>query len=258
MEDLSPRSDQRRFEYVQPYRWHRSHKSDHDKFRPCKSCRSGKQHRCNPEKHEWTSGETAPIRVLVPNKRSTVEDWTGSVYLAQYDTLGGKSASFIIDGGTPMSGGYSGNTVTAPDPKLPVGSFTNQTYFGDPVSVANGNMFSDELDFTFANPFIPLDFAATMIRKTSSTLASWPVGFIASQASFMQIKTRQTRTTPTTFGYGATASGTLSKTQTTTFRIRSMVKPKPAAATSMNSETRKERGTSSDRLPLPNRALANQ
>jgi len=111
------------------------------------------------------SGQTnadqySTIRVLIPNKRSIVDDWTGSVYVAQFNTAsGGKSAKYMIDGGTPTSGGYSGNNTKAPNPSTPVATFKNQTFFGDPVSVANGNMFSDELDFRFGNPVIPLDFA---------------------------------------------------------------------------------------------------
>jgi RHS repeat-associated protein len=102
------------------------------------------------------------IRVLVPRSRSVVGDWTGTVYVAEYDTIDGrKVGAYTIapDNGTPTNGGFSGNSVSAPDPYLPVGRSTNLTTFGDPVSVANGNMSRDELDFKFANPVVQLDFS---------------------------------------------------------------------------------------------------
>jgi hypothetical protein len=101
------------------------------------------------------------IRVLVPRSRSVVGDWTGTVYVAEYDTNDGGIGSYIIspDNGTATHGGFIGDSIAPPKLTLPVGTSTNQTYHGDPVSVANGNMSRDELDFKFANPVVPLDFS---------------------------------------------------------------------------------------------------
>ena len=101
------------------------------------------------------------IRVLIPNQKSSVGSWTGSVYVAEYQTASGRVGSYIIapDGGVPSSGGYSGNVAKAANKILRPATFLNNTYAGDPVNVANGNMFRDEVDFKLANPIIPLDFA---------------------------------------------------------------------------------------------------
>jgi RHS repeat-associated protein len=111
---------------------------------------------------ENVSGQaTGNIRVLVPRSRAELGDWTGTVYVAEYETADGRVGSYIIspDGGTPTEGGYSGNVVAPKNLQLPEASFRNQTYAGDPVNVANGNMFRDEVDFRFANRDVPLDFS---------------------------------------------------------------------------------------------------
>jgi len=107
------------------------------------------------------SGSQERVVVLVPNQKSIVDSWSGSVYVAEFTNNDGSHGAYIIapDGGTPTSGGYSGNVRKPENEILPPSSFLNQTYAGDPVNVANGNMFRDEVDFRFANPIIPLDFS---------------------------------------------------------------------------------------------------
>jgi RHS repeat-associated protein len=110
------------------------------------------------------SGAVGAIRVLVPRSRSQLGDaadgWTGTVFVADYQTASGHPRLYIIspDDGTPTSGGYSSNVVTPENLNQPKGSYLNGAYAGDPVNVANGNMFRDELDFRFANAILPLDF----------------------------------------------------------------------------------------------------
>src|SRR5262249_1135426 len=105
--------------------------------------------------------QDATIRVLVPKLESNVDDWHGSVYVAEYDQATGGVGAYVIwpHGGTPTHGGFIGDVVSGPKLSLPVGTSKNQTLSGDPVSVVNGNMSRDELDFKFANPVIPLDFS---------------------------------------------------------------------------------------------------
>jgi RHS repeat-associated protein len=101
------------------------------------------------------------IRILVPSDQSVVGNWAGSVYLAEYETPDGRVGSYIIapHGGEPSNGGFTGNEAKPWNPLEPLGNPVFGAFTGDPVHVANGNMFRDEVDFTFANPIIPLDFA---------------------------------------------------------------------------------------------------
>ena len=97
------------------------------------------------------------VRILVPLGRTKLDNWVGGVYLVEKPN----SMLFAIqaDGGPPSSGGYSGGVTTPPPPELKLGNFLNSTWAGDPVSVANGNMFRDEVDFSFPNLGTPLSFA---------------------------------------------------------------------------------------------------
>ncbi len=61
------------------------------------------------------------------------------------------------DGESVASGGFSGN-LPAPPPKLPP-TFTNFTSAGDPINVANGNMYRDETDIVYPNLGVPLTFS---------------------------------------------------------------------------------------------------
>ena len=119
--------------------------------------------------------------------KSDVGSWSGSVYVAEYQPqTGGRVGSYIIvpDGGTPTNGGYSGNVSKAPNWSLPPATFLNQTFAGDPVNVANGNMFRDEVDFTFANPIIPLDFARHYDSQNKLD-AGFGVGWVHSFTGFV-------------------------------------------------------------------------
>ena len=103
-------------------------------------------------------GVTDVVRVLATKHRTKVDSWTGSVYLTEVPR---KSMTFAIqpDGGTPLNGGYSGDVTKAPPPELPLGTFANASWTGDPVHVANGNMFRDETDIVFPNIGVPLTFS---------------------------------------------------------------------------------------------------
>jgi YD repeat-containing protein len=105
-------------------------------------------------------GSQERVVVLVPDQKSVVDSWSGSVYVAEFKNNEGSHGAYIIapDGGTSTNGGFSGNSRKPENVILPPSTFVNQTYAGDPVNVANGNMFRDEVDFTFANPIVPLDF----------------------------------------------------------------------------------------------------
>ncbi len=100
------------------------------------------------------------IRVLVPRLQSRLEGWKGTVYVAEYETASGRRGAYTIvpDEGPSSSGGYGSNSVTPKNTFLPDGSYTYATYMGDPVNVANGNMFRDETDIAFANAGLPLTF----------------------------------------------------------------------------------------------------
>ncbi|MEQ8846533.1 RHS repeat-associated core domain-containing protein [Botrimarina sp.] len=105
---------------------------------------------------------TGPIRVLVPWRPTSIGDWSGSVWVADTDFAGGPIYSYKIEPftGPATDGGYSGGSgVLQPRPvQLPPTTFTNQTWAGDPVSVANGNLFHDEVDLALPHPHVPLDF----------------------------------------------------------------------------------------------------
>ncbi|MGD9634334.1 MAG: FG-GAP-like repeat-containing protein, partial [Pirellulales bacterium] len=109
----------------------------------------------------------ATNRIWIPNDvtsiaaSGTAPGWEGTVYI--YESFGSHSIlEYAIQrGGDELYylGGYRGGPVLELDPNIRLGTTFQQTYAGDPVNVANGNMFRDELDFKFANPNIPLDFS---------------------------------------------------------------------------------------------------
>jgi RHS repeat-associated protein len=100
------------------------------------------------------------IRILVPRSRSVLETWTGSVYVGEYQTAGGLLAVYKIGSDTgPLTNGAFGTDRFRPENTfLSKGTYLNQTWAGDPVNIANGNMFRDEVDFRFPNGNLPLDF----------------------------------------------------------------------------------------------------
>ncbi|MEM9659539.1 MAG: DUF6531 domain-containing protein, partial [Planctomycetota bacterium] len=106
-------------------------------------------------------GFTGTMRVLAPRWRTAVGDWIGAVYAAEmFSSAGGfMSFSIIADGGVETSGGFSGGYALAPPAELPAASFTYAQWAGDPVHVANGNMYRDEVDFVYVNKGVPLSFA---------------------------------------------------------------------------------------------------
>ncbi len=110
-----------------------------------------------------THSDNEKVTVIVTYLQSKIGSWEGSVNVADIiEKSGDRSTSYAIRAldGTTTEGGYSGgiNSIDFLPPTLPPTTFTNQTFAGDPVAVANGNMFRDELDFTFPNLQIPLDF----------------------------------------------------------------------------------------------------
>jgi hypothetical protein len=85
---------------------------------------------------------------------------------AEYDRLpehgGGRIGSYSInplDGSEPTNGAWSSDNVAPRNLTLPTSTFDFNPYAGDPVNVANGNMFRDETDIVYANVGIPLSFA---------------------------------------------------------------------------------------------------
>jgi len=105
---------------------------------------------------------TAPIRVIATKARSSIGQWTGGVYVAEYfdpqTDFGSITMAIQALGGTTMNGAFAGGFITPENLFLPVGTSKNQTSAGDPVNIANGNMFRDEVDFSFANLGVPLTF----------------------------------------------------------------------------------------------------
>lgn len=104
------------------------------------------------------------VTVLVPKYRTDVDNWTGAVYIADIPggvgaTVRSTSFSIVADGGSTSNGGYSGGVTKAPPPELKPGTFVNASWAGDPVHVANGNMFRDETDIVFPNIGVPLTFS---------------------------------------------------------------------------------------------------
>ena len=105
-------------------------------------------------------------RLWIPTGKTTIAPsaagpgWDGTVYIhEQFVSDGAFSLSYSIQrtGELPANGAYNYGAVAPPKP-VQLGTFTNQTFAGDPVNIANGNMFRDETDFTFANSHLPLDF----------------------------------------------------------------------------------------------------
>ena len=106
-------------------------------------------------------GSQERVVVLVPNQKSIVDNWSGSVYVAEFKNtrrklrrLHYRSRWRHVRPAVATAAMFARSRTDSPP-----GHLLNQTFAGDPVNVANGNMFRDEVDFTFANPIIPLDFA---------------------------------------------------------------------------------------------------
>ena len=108
----------------------------------------------------WTHLSTAPqvggVSVMIPKGKCKVGDWVGSVYLMETFDTG--LYAIVKEGGSLANGGFSGNVYDPVNLALPETTFKYQTFSGDPVSVANGNMFRDEVDIVFPNLGVPLNF----------------------------------------------------------------------------------------------------
>ena len=115
--------------------------------------------------HRVAAGECGLSRTSRgPRTESEIDrgKWSGSVYVAEYMTT--QKEQLVPTSSHPTAARRPAAATAAMLAKLenktlPPATFLNQTFAGDPVNVANGNMFRDEVDFTFANPIIPLDFA---------------------------------------------------------------------------------------------------
>ncbi|WP_428304807.1 RHS repeat-associated core domain-containing protein [Lacipirellula sp.] len=95
------------------------------------------------------------IRILVPFGQTKLNEWVGGVYFVEKAS----SMRFMIVADSSSNGGYSGGVTLAPPKELQKGSFLNAGWAGDPVNVANGNMFRDETDIVYPNPGVPLTFS---------------------------------------------------------------------------------------------------
>jgi hypothetical protein len=101
------------------------------------------------------------IRVLVPRSRSELGNLIGSVFVAEYATEEQLIGSYIItpDVGPSANGAYGVGTIAPENLLRPKGARPYATYAGDPVDVANGNVFREETDIIVPNLGVPLTFS---------------------------------------------------------------------------------------------------
>lgn len=105
-------------------------------------------------------------RVIVPERPSRVgqagQGWDGVVYVSELETPTSSAQGYIIaplNSSETLAGGISLNQPQPVSETLPVANFDRAAYAGDPVNVANGNMFRDETDFEYQNLGFPLSFS---------------------------------------------------------------------------------------------------
>ncbi|MEO1528196.1 MAG: LamG-like jellyroll fold domain-containing protein [Planctomycetota bacterium] len=108
---------------------------------------------------------TRRVTILVPQFLSYAGDdnshWEGSTYTVDIEYLNGNATGqFAIAGSNNnvMNGGFFGGVVNAVNTAIDTASSVIQNFAGDPVNLANGNMFRDEIDLFMPNRGVPLDF----------------------------------------------------------------------------------------------------
>lgn len=100
------------------------------------------------------------VQILVPYHQSSVggvSGWEGSVYVEERP--GTWLYAIAQNNGPTSNGGATGNVSFELTTEIPDGSYDHAAFAGDPVTVANGNMFRDETDFVYDNLGYPLSFS---------------------------------------------------------------------------------------------------
>ncbi len=108
------------------------------------------------------------IRILVPKGKSKVDHWVGSVYLRETAESG--TYAIVKEGGEIANGGFSGDVFKTVNTQLPPVDFKFQTFAGDPVNIANGSMFRDEVDIVYPNLGVPLNFARHYVSNSTDDI----------------------------------------------------------------------------------------
>jgi RHS repeat-associated protein len=108
---------------------------------------------------EIASGAT----VTVPRDPTPLNKWNGVGYITRTTTSSGFSEGYIISGGlasqsrvTVQGGSFTGDPN---NPSFDPSNNPNDSYTGDPVNIANGDVTSVETDFSLPGIGLPLNFA---------------------------------------------------------------------------------------------------
>jgi RHS repeat-associated protein len=99
----------------------------------------------------------AHFTVTVPRDPIRLPKWVGAVWISERSTPGKLDFGYQIEG---ASGQVQGGVLAAPINSNPnTGNSALQSSDGDPVNVANGNMFHDDVDIALPGVGLPLLFA---------------------------------------------------------------------------------------------------
>jgi YD repeat-containing protein len=115
----------------------------------------------------WDYRVVVPTRVT-PIGESASDEWIGVGYLVQRSVKNLNTwapYSFIIQGYTivggvaqPLQAPHGGEPVAPPDSSVDIATTTTQSYVGDPINIANGDVTHDETDINIPSVGIPLSF----------------------------------------------------------------------------------------------------
>ena len=138
----------------------------------------------------------------IPASSTHLASWDGAVFMKETFSGGqltGAAMAIAEDFGVPTSGGESGlwelpTAVTVTDlvETIAVG-FEPITYEafhasdGDPVNLANGNMFREEVDFSIPNTGVPLEFFRRYDAQNKSNKMRLGVGWTHSYGDYLEI-----------------------------------------------------------------------
>ncbi|MCG8450021.1 MAG: DUF6531 domain-containing protein, partial [Pirellulales bacterium] len=120
---------------------------------------------------------TDDTTVLVPFGRTKYgEQWLGGVYVAETPVL--ISQKIEADDSPSLNGSYSDGSYRT---ELALPTFnTTFGFAGDPVNTSNGNMFRDDVDFSFPNLGVPLSFTRHYDSKNKDDIGlgvGWTYSF---------------------------------------------------------------------------------
>ncbi len=114
---------------------------------------------------DYDTSDVVPTIVTVPTSSIQVNDWSGTVYFVEQIKASSYLYGAIIAPG--LNGGYASDVNSAPKSAASANTQSIVTVAGDPVNVANGNMFRDEVDFTLPNIGMPIAFSRHYDSQTT-------------------------------------------------------------------------------------------